>query len=220
MRMEYLTLESIDSWTDESLRIISQIQSLRKVSLRPGSVALIVVDMQRYFCESGSHAYIPGVKAIIPGVRKLARMFIELDRPVICTRHLNTDLDAGMMGDWWGDLIRASNPMSEIIPEMGADDQRTLIKTQYDAFHETELEGLLKVKGVEQVIITGVMTHLCCETTARGAFMRDFEVLFPVDGTATYNEEFHRATLLNLAHGFASLTRVEDIVNGLPGNSR
>ena len=50
------------------------------------------------------------------------------------------------------------------------------------------------------------MTHLCCETTARSAFVHGYEVFFLVDGTATYNQDFHRASLMNLAHGVAVLS--------------
>ena len=60
-------------------------------------------------------------------------------------------------------------------------------------------------------MIAGVLTHLCCETTARSAFVRGFKVFFTVDGTATYYEDFHRATLLNLSHGFAVPVLVDDI---------
>jgi isochorismate hydrolase len=56
------------------------------------------------------------------------------------------------------------------------------------------------------------MTHLCCETSARSAFMRGFEVFFPIDGTATYNRDFHLATLRNLAHGFATMTTVRELL--------
>ena len=70
---------------------------------------------------------------------------------------------------------------------------------------------------MSQVVITGVMTHLCCETTARSAFMRGFLPFFLVDGTATYNRHFHIATLTNLAHGFAHLARVQDILATLEG---
>ena len=85
-------------------------------------------------------------------------------------------------------------------------------KSQYDAFYETELEEYLLEKGVGQVVIGGVMTHLCCETTARAAFIRGFDVFFLIDGTATYNEDFHRAALLNLAHGFARPVLCEEIL--------
>ncbi|MCK4594746.1 isochorismatase family protein, partial [bacterium] len=71
------------------------------------------------------------------------------------------------------------------------------------AFFETPLEALLNEKQVTQLVICGVMTHLCCETTARSAFVRGFQVILPVDATATYTKELHRATLLTLSHGFA-----------------
>jgi len=59
------------------------------------------------------------------------------------------------------------------------------------------------------------MTHLCCESSARSAFMRGFEVLFTIDGTATYREDFHRAAILNLAHGFAHPVLTGEIIKGL-----
>ena len=83
-------------------------------------------------------------------------------------------------------------------------------------FIRRDLEKLLREKGVTQVVICGVMTHLCCETTARSAFMRGFEVFFPVDGTATYNLAFHRASLINLAHGFATIVLMKDTIGSNP----
>ncbi len=65
---------------------------------------------------------------------------------------------------------------------------------------------------VEQLVIGGVMAHLCCETTARAAFVRGYEVFFLIDGTATYTEEFHTGTLRNLAHGFSVLTTVTHLL--------
>ena len=109
----------------------------------------------------------------------------------------------------------ADNPLSEISPEIEFSTGDVIQKSQYDAFFGTTLEGLLRRKVVDQVVISGVMTHLCCETTARSAFMRGFEVFFLVDGTATYNEEFHRAALLNLAHGFAIVTLVDQVLTKL-----
>ena len=94
------------------------------------------------------------------------------------------------------------------------DTSRGLIlqKSQYDAFYNTELVKILRENFATQVVITGVMTHLCCETAARSAFVRGFDVFFTVDGTATYNEDFHRAALQNLAHGFATPVLLEEFV--------
>ena len=60
------------------------------------------------------------------------------------------------------------------------------------------------------------MTHLCCETTARSAFVRGFDVFFLVDGTATYNIEFHMSSLLTLTHGFVHPVRFQEILDKMP----
>jgi len=112
-------------------------------------------------------------------------------------------IDAEMMGEWWRDLIDRDDPLSQITARLPVGDAPVIEKMQYDAFYHTSLNEALHARGVTDVVICGVMTHLCCETTARSAFMRGYEVLFAVDGTATYNRDYHQASLLNLLHGFA-----------------
>ena len=56
------------------------------------------------------------------------------------------------------------------------------------------------------------MTNLCCETSARDAFVRDFRVFFLVDGASTVNEDFHLATLMNLGYGFATLLSCDQFI--------
>ena len=140
------------------------------------------------------------------------------DYPVIFTRHLNTPEDADMMTEWWRDLITPRSAHSHNIIFTKTQNSIQIIKTQYDAFYHTELEGTLHNFDISQVIICGVMTHLCCETTARSAFMRGFEVFFTVDGTATYNEELHRASLLTLSHGFAIPVLIEELLQTIENN--
>lgn len=177
--------------------------------------ALLVLDLQKYFFEPASHAFIPSAPAILPGVQRLIEAFARLELPIVFSRHTNTPEDAGMMAAWWRDLIRLDDPMSELLEELDTSTGEVLRKCQYDAFFQTGLEERLKRRGVTQVVICGVMTHLCCETTARSAFMRGFAVFFTVDGTATYNREFHTATLLNLSHGFAVPLLVEQVLSAL-----
>jgi bifunctional isochorismate lyase/aryl carrier protein len=173
------------------------------IVFRPERAVLLVLDMQEYFLREGSHAFVPSAPAILPNIQRLVGDFYAHDRLVVFTRHVNTDEDAGLMSRWWRDVIRADSPDSAISLLLDTSGSIVLQKSQYDAFYKTTLEETLRDRGVEQVVVTGVMTHLCCETTARSAFVHGFEVFFCVDGTATYLEEAHRSAHLNLSHGFA-----------------
>lgn len=177
----------------------------------PG-LALLVLDMQDFFISPGSHAFVPSSPALIPVIQGLVHSFEEQALPVIYTRHLNTASDADMMGRWWRDVITAGNPLSEIHNGFDISNSRVIEKSQYDAFYRTALGDLLEELGVTTVVITGLMTNLCCETTARSAFVRGYRVFMPVDGTATMNSELHRATTVNLAHGFADPVSVSAIL--------
>jgi len=215
MKEAYFSLETIQTKALEMLQKSGADLRRNNFQYIPERSALLVLDMQTYFLESTSHAYIPSGRAIIPGIRDLILAFSIRRLPVIFTRHLNTSQDVGLMATWWRDIITAENPKSEIIPELDLSAGIVLEKSQYDAFYQSPLESILRNRAVSQVVISGVMTHLCCETTARCAFVRGFEVFFLVDGTATYNEQFHQASLLNLSHGFASLMLAKDILTNL-----
>jgi isochorismate hydrolase len=71
---------------------------------------------------------------------------------------------------------------------------------------------MLGSAGVEQVVVVGVLTHLCCETTARDAFMRGFDVFFVADATATKSLSLHVASLRTLADGFCTLATTEEVL--------
>jgi isochorismate hydrolase len=211
-RESYFTPETIQQ---KSRAMLDELASFRArhadIIFRPERAALLALDMQEYFLRADSHAFIPSAPAILPNLQLLIANYYAANRPVIFTRHINTDSDAGMMSRWWRDIIRADSPNSAISASLDTSAGLIIHKSQYDAFHNTSLEETLRSRGVEQIIVTGVMTHLCCETSARSAFVRGFEVFFCVDGTATYSEEAHRATLLNLAHGFASPVGCQEI---------
>ena len=173
--------------------------------LEPARSALLVLDLQNYFLDTASHAFIPSAAAILPAIQALIQAYRRRSLPVVFTRHANTPQDAAMMARWWRDLLAIESPLSQLSPLLEIGGSPVLLKSQYDAFFQTGLEEILHKSDVRQLLVCGVMAHLCCETTARSAFMRGFEVFFLVDGTASYNRDFHQASLLNLAHGFATL---------------
>ena len=182
---------------------------------QPRRAALLIIDMQKYFLDARSHAYIPSSPQVLRKVKELAEAFRKRKLPVILTRHVNTGKNAGLMRLWWDDLITSQGGLSRIDPKLRRLSSLVIRKTQYDAFHKTPLERLLRRKRISQLVITGVATHLCCETTARSAFVRGFAVFLPLDATATFGRDYFRASLLNLAHGFAVLTSVKELIHKL-----
>jgi len=187
----------------------------KPVRLAPGASALLVLDMQHYFAGSDSHAFIPSIPAIIPRIVRVARAFVAAGRPVIATRHIDAADPSSPMRRWWQGAIEAADANAELIEPLQDLVSATVSKPSYDAFFKTNLDQLLAESATDQVVVCGVHTHLCCETTARSAFMRGFDVFLAVDGTATYNGAFHRASLLNLAHGFAVPALCREIVEAM-----
>jgi bifunctional isochorismate lyase/aryl carrier protein len=200
----YFTKKSIERKSvvmRDAFRGLNPIHSNFNFNIRKS--ALLVLDMQKYFLIRDSHAFIPSLPAIIPNIQNLINTFYISNSPIYFTQHFNEFPTAGMMAVWWKELLSLNSENSSIISELDTSKGETIKKERYDAFWNTSLEERLQKDGIEQVVICGVMTHLCCESTARSAFIRDYQVYFTVDGTATYSERLHKASLLTLSHGFA-----------------
>ena len=218
-REAYFTPDTLASVTEEMMAQCQPLIQPTRSRFDPIGSALLVLDMQRYFLEPSAHAFIPSAPAIVPGLRRLVRAYAARKLPVYFSRHTNNSQDAGQMATWWRDLITPESPASAIAPDLDLSHGLVIEKHQYDAFLDTSLQASLADCQVRQVVIGGVMTHLCCETTARSAFMRGYQVFFLADGTATYNRQFHQASLLNLAHGFAQIMSVAEILTALEKGS-
>jgi nicotinamidase-related amidase len=173
--------------------------------------ALLVVDMQRYFTRKGSHAYLPAAEAVLPRIRAMAASFRANRRPVIFTRHCQRPGEDGMMGVWWKDNLRDATPESQLDPDLETAGSPVIRKTRYSAFFGTDLHVRLWRLGVRTPVIAGVLTHLCCETTARDAFMRDYQPVVLMDATATDDEALHIASLRAMADGFAEVLTCKEL---------
>lgn len=192
----------------------------------PGKVnskhtALLIIDMENYFASPSGQSFLPDTKYIVPNIKKLLCYFRENKLPVIYTahQHLDPSVDGGMLSEWWGSSIMEDTIQAEICDELKPAGERVIKKRRYSAFYQTDLELLLRGMNIENLIITGVMTNLCCETTARDAFMRDFRVFFIADGNCSATEEMHLASLKNLAFGFAHVVTAEDMIGFLVGKN-
>ena len=116
-----------------------------------------------------------------------------------------------------GDKIEKGSDGWQIISEFDTTGKTIVDKNQYSAFFKTHLDDILKKENIKDMIITGVMTNCCCETTARDAFMHGYRVFFMNDATATSSEELHLATLKNLSFGFAYVQNTQELIKDIMG---
>jgi nicotinamidase-related amidase len=213
----YVTAETLQSQTRKWLEQIQPF-NLHEMALDRGACALLVIDMQRFFLDHDSPTFTCGGLAVLPTIQRVVSAFRKANRPVIFTRHVHHpgDLDSGIMGWWWQGKCLEGSRESEIHPALAPlAGEKVVFKHRYSAFYNTDLETVLRCLSVRDLVITGVMTNLCCESTARDAYFRDHRVFFLADGTATINEEMHVASLLNVAYGFALVTTGDAVESGL-----
>ncbi len=184
--------------------------------LRREKCALIIIDMLRYFACPEGRVFLPSTTAVIPAISKLLDYWRNSGGTVVFTRHCHENADnLGMLGKFFSDYIHCGRQESEIIQDLSPlADELVIRKNTYDAFFKTGLDEFLKDRSIEQVLITGVLTHLCCETTARSAFVRGYEVYIPADGLTTSSETLHIGSLLSLSSGFAVITDTDAVCRG------
>ncbi len=210
----FITPDNIDDKLLEWLARIERYTHPRpNLILKPEKCALLVVDMLHYFADPGGRVYLPSTAVIIPRIALLLKHWRMIGGTVVYTRHChNGSDDLGMLGRFFSDYIRCGKLESEIIPELSPlPGEKIFRKKTYDAFYNTDLDEFLKSRSVEQVLVTGVLTQMCCETTARSAFVRGYEVYIPADALTTSSEELHIGSLQNLASGFAVITDTSSI---------
>jgi isochorismate hydrolase len=204
------------NWMGEVQGYVRKRRSI-EFSFSADGAALLVIDMQRYFTDPSSHAYFPQVERIVGNVQQIMDAFRTRGLPVLYTRHaVAKGEDPGMMGRWWGDILALDDPFSAIDERFAPLATETVVrKTRYSAFIGTGFQRILEDLKVTRLVIVGVMTHLCCESTARDAFMHDRQVFFMVDATATNDDALHLGSLRALADGFAILTTTQEVMSWL-----
>ena len=213
--------ERAETWLEKLAPYIRHSFGVERLGPRPG---LLVMDMQRLFLEEGAGIDLPAARAILPRINDLIDVFRDRRLPLVFTRHVDRapgpDRAGGRttpMMRWWSRaVVGPEDPLAGFAPALNRRPTDTVVeKSAYSAFHGTRLSSLLDRLDATSLIVTGVMTHLCCDATARDAFMRGFEVILPVDGTATLNEELHLSAFRGLVHGFAIPARMEAVRVGV-----
>jgi nicotinamidase-related amidase len=182
----------------------------------PAHTALVIIDMQRDFIEPGGFGHALGndvrrLEPIIPNVAALLKTFRKLGLTVIHTKECHDhnlsdcpqakrDRGKGTMkiGDHgpMGRILVHGEPGNDFIPALQPIGGELVIrKPGKGSFYATKLQEELKLRCITHLIVTGVTTEVCVQTTLREANDRGYECLLVEDGTESYFPEFKRATL-------------------------
>jgi nicotinamidase-related amidase len=173
--------------------------------------ALMVIDCQNYFFDRASPAYLKASPKILPGINRLIALARDMKWPVIYTVHQAQARPGNLMAERWEHLPTGResrlHPGVAVVP--GAP---KIVKEHFSAFFATGLEEYLRRQGITDLVVCGVMTHLCVDTTVRHGFMLGFRSIVISDACCSKNREYHQAALLALRHGFCRTMTVGRIV--------
>jgi nicotinamidase-related amidase len=192
-----------------------------EIAIVPQRTALLNVDLQNCFVDGA-----PEGLAVVAAVNRLAAACRQAGAVVIHTRHVvrSDGSNVGIFRDLpkiRDGLLYEDAESAALHPALVLDDRDVLLdKPRFGAFYGTDLELILHARGIDTVIISGISTPVCCDTTAREANARNFRVLFLSDGTAATGpnaRRLHESTIEVLDGLFAQITTIEE---ALPAISR
>ncbi len=199
---------------------------------RVASPALLVVDMQNDFVRAGAPLEVPDARATIAAQRRLVEWFRAHGRPVAYTRFLSHESD-NLLWLWspqchpntkacWPGHMRtyadANGPLDcaavidELTPAAG---ELIVDKFGYGSFHGTELDDRLKAIGVQSLVVTGTVTQICVEETAREAFHHGYRTTVVADAVSSFSPALHAATLENFAMKFGWVADTDTVLRWL-----
>jgi len=203
-------------------------------NLDPAKTALVVVDMQNAFMLPGvAHALCPMAEKIVPNINRLAEAVRETGGTVVWIKTTFTDealrdwsayfemvtpqhgakrveaLTAGSKGhQLWTDLdVRAEDVIVE--------------KNRFSPFIQgsSNLAEILRQCGIDTILITGTVTNVCCESTARDAMMLNFKTIMVTDGNAAVTDQDHNASLCAFYLTFGDIMSTDMLVTCLARNA-
>jgi nicotinamidase-related amidase len=185
----------------------------RLLYLAAMSRALVIVDIQRDYFPGGAHPLEAPAEAVA-AARRLLESFRASGEPVAHVSHVWDEADATFM--------RPGTEGVEIHPDVAPEAGELVITKAYpNSFRETVLEEELRSRGVDEVVVCGMMTSMCVDATVRAAVDLGFEATVAHDACATCALEFdgrtvpaaevHSAFLAALADGYARVASTSEI---------
>ena len=196
------------------------------------NTALIIVDMQNDFVRANAPLEVASARDTIAAQQALIKAFRQRNLPVVYTKFVSHP-HYYLLWEWspqckpptkccWKNHqrkytdINGTRECTDIIDELTPLPGDLVIeKSGYGAFHETNLAEKLTSLGVASVVITGTVTQICVEETAREAFHHGFKTTIARDGVSSFADDLQQATLKNFAMKFGWVETTDNIISAL-----
>jgi ureidoacrylate peracid hydrolase len=202
-------------------------------NLDPRRTALLVVDMQNAFMlPSVAHTLCPMACTIVPNVNRLAQAMRESGATVVW---IKTTYTPETLQDWStfyqlsrpeqsakrAQALAAGSKGHELWAELDVQpSDLTVEKMRFSAFIQgsSNLAEVLRERGIDTVVVTGTVTGVCCESTARDAMMLNFRTIMVTDGNAAMTDADHNASLANFYLSFGDVMSTDKVIEYLSRN--
>lgn len=190
--------------------------------------ALLIIDMQQSFISPKGSLSQMGLDTsrtvrVIEPIQQLKAAFVKHGHPVIYLQHLHRPdgLDAGLIEKVFPPIMtlghcKAGSWDAQIIDELQPSEQDIIVsKYRFSGFYNTQLDTVLQQLGVDNLVVCGIATNVCVESTVRDAFYRDYNVFVPMETTAAFFEAAETAALDNFRFAFARVVALHDLIRQL-----
>ncbi len=196
-------------------------------TIDPKRTALVSIDMQVAFLGEGRPSEVPMARAIVPNINRLASAMRARGGTVVWVYSTFTPETVKEWSSFFGGTyggphaekvaqnLYAGTPGHAHWPALETKPGDLWVdKNRFSAFlpGASDIEAQLKARGVDTVIIVGTLTNVCCESSARDAMMRNFNVIMVGDGNATYTDAIHNASLTSLAITFCDVMSTDEVI--------
>lgn len=203
-------------------------------NLDPARTALVVIDMQNAFLAEGAALEVPVARDIVPNINDLAAAARETGAAVIWVRITLAQNGPNAFPVYHENFFSPDNAAmhqaalaegsdsNALYPELVIAPEDTILdKNRFSAMvgDSSELEKVLRADGIDTIVITGTLSNICCEATARDAMMLGFKVVFVSDGNAALSDEEHLATMITIAQAFGDVRTTGETISMLQAGS-
>lgn len=192
--------------------------------VNPEHTAVILIDVQNDFCHpdgymgrigsdvSLARRMVPRLAEHVEAARRVGAtvVFVQVIMDDQFLTHATRALDARrgidptircQSNSWGAELYELKRLPADVL----------VVKHHYSAFPDTDFDLILRNRGIKTLIMTGVATNVCVESTARDGFFKGYYIVFLSDCTATYSEEAHHATLATIHRQFGTVCTADEV---------